>query len=247
MRLALIADIHGNALALEAVIADLAETAPDLVVNLGDCLSGPLLPAETADQLIDLGWVTVRGNHDRHLLEQAAEAMGPSDRFAHDRIDDGHRDWLSTLPASLRVEGEILLCHGTPTSDDSYLVETVTALGPIGAGGDEIDRRLGGIMATVIACGHSHRPGFYRLPTGRTVINPGSVGLPAYRDETPVPHVMAVGSPHARYAIMERGRDGEWCATFRVLEYDWDKAAALARRAGRLDWAEALATGWIAG
>ena len=68
MRIAVIADIHGNILALEAVLADLARRGgADRVVNLGDCVSGPLWPRETMERLEALGWPTVRGNHDRRV------------------------------------------------------------------------------------------------------------------------------------------------------------------------------------
>ena len=65
MRLAVIADIHGNLLALEAVLAHIAARGITRIVNLGDCVSGPLCPAETAARLMALAMPTVRGNHDR--------------------------------------------------------------------------------------------------------------------------------------------------------------------------------------
>ncbi len=71
MRIAVVADIHGNVRALRAVMDDLKQVAPDRVVNLGDCVSGPLEAAETADVLISLAWTTIRGNHDRWLLEKS--------------------------------------------------------------------------------------------------------------------------------------------------------------------------------
>ena len=76
MRIAVVADIHGNVRALRAVMDDLKEVAPDRVINLGDCVSGPLEAAETADLLISLAWTTVRGNHDRQLLDCPVEQMG---------------------------------------------------------------------------------------------------------------------------------------------------------------------------
>jgi predicted phosphodiesterase len=244
MRIAVLADIHGNHRALEAVLLDLRRQAPDLVVNLGDCLSGPLDARATADLLIGLGWPTVRGNHDRQLLDTPIDAMGASDRAAAAAIDGRHRDWLAALPPTLRVESELLLVHGTPDSDTVYLCEDVGPAGPHAAAPADIERRAGDVMATVILCGHSHVPRLVRTPRGRLVLNPGSVGLQAYSDETPRPHVMAVGSPHARYAVMDRTTEG-WDIGFRTVEYDWDAAAAEARRAGRPDWAEALATGWL--
>ncbi len=76
MRIAVIADIHGNVRALRAVMDDIKALAPDTVVNLGDCVSGPLEAAETADLLISLAWTTVRGNHDRQLLDRPVDKMG---------------------------------------------------------------------------------------------------------------------------------------------------------------------------
>ena len=87
MRLAVLADIHGNLPAIEAVVDDIGQRAVDQVVNLGDCASGPLWPRETLAGLIALGWPTVRGNHDRVLGRDRPDAMGPSDRFAFDETD----------------------------------------------------------------------------------------------------------------------------------------------------------------
>ena len=73
MRIAVFADVHGNLLALEAVLADIASRSPDATVNLGDCLSGPLQAAATADLLMSRDFLTIRGNHDRQLLDRPFE------------------------------------------------------------------------------------------------------------------------------------------------------------------------------
>ena len=77
---------------------------------------------------------------------------------------------------------------------------------------------------------------------GRLVINPGSVGLPAYDHDVPWPHVMEAGSPHARYALLTRGAEG-WQIDQVLVPYPWEEAAAQARRNGRPDWGEWIATG----
>ena len=82
MRLAVIADIHGNLPALEAALSDLERRGADGIVNLGDCVSGPLWPRETMDLLDTLGLPTVRGNHDRWVAETPREHMYASDAFA---------------------------------------------------------------------------------------------------------------------------------------------------------------------
>ncbi len=246
MRIAVLADIHGNLRALEAVLADLPRRGADLVVNLGDCLSGPLQPAEVADRLMALGWPTVRGNHDRQLLDRPVEAMIPSDAFSAVRLTAAHRDWLGTLPPALHPADGILACHGTPSDDLTYALEVVAGpnhLRPATAA--EAAARIGATPgAGLVLCGHSHLARVVRLPDGRLVVNPGSVGHPGYTDTEPHPHVVFAGTPHARYAVVERGPSG-WSVEFHALPYDWDAAAADARAAGREDWAQALATGQL--
>lgn len=241
MRLAVLADIHGNIRALEAVIADLRAQKPDRIVNLGDCFSGPLHAAAVADRLIEYDWLTVRGNHDRWLIETPPERMGPSDRHAFAQLDMREEDWLRDLPATAWIDGDILLCHGTPASDTTYLTETITDGTVREATPQEVETRLGGEPAPLVLCGHSHLPRLIHRAGGGLVLNPGSVGLQAYRDDDP-PHRVEVGSPEARYALATRGAGG-WSVEFRRIAYAWDAAARDAERAGRPDWAHALRTG----
>ncbi len=242
MRIAVIADIHGNFDALEAVVEDLERTQPDLVVNLGDSLSGPLKPRETADLLMAKDWLTVRGNHDRYLIERPLDQLGASDRAAAEAMAPEHFDWLRALPFSTRAAEDVLLFHATPGDDNTYLMEQVRGGRSEMRPATEVAADLAGIDAGLILCGHSHIARVVELPDGRCVFNPGSVGQPAYDDIAPEPHVMQAESPHARYGIAERGRAG-WRFSCVALRYDWHAAAALARARGRADWAHALSTG----
>jgi len=241
MRIAVIADIHGNLPALDAVLADIATRHVDLTVNLGDIVSGPLFPGETADRLMPLELPTIRGNHERQLLTHGPDRIGASDRFAAAALTAEQKAWLAALPETLRVGADILLVHGTPASDLAYFLETVDAGGIRPATADEIEARAGTIPARLILCGHTHTPRMVRTLDGRLIVNPGSVGLQAYRDEEPVPHDVAIGTPHARYAIIELGADiaVEWV----TLAYDWEAAARAADANGRAEWARALRTG----
>ncbi len=243
MRIAAISDIHGNLAALDAVLADIARRGVDLTVNLGDILSGPLDPAATADRLIALDLPTIRGNHERQLLTQDIAEMGESDAFAASRLSDRHRSWLASLPLSLRIAPGMLLCHGTPASDFEYYLEHVDPSGSRAATPDEIDARTGDEAAALILCGHTHIPRFHRRADGGLIVNPGSVGLPAYADDRPWPHVMESGGAHARYAIAERASDGSWSAVLLRVAYDSNAAADTAEARGRPDWAVALRTG----
>lgn len=186
MRIAAISDIHGNLLALNAVLADIASRSVDVVVNLGDLLSGGNEPAETADRLMDLDLPTVRGNHDRQVLESPPETIGSSDRSAREQITQTHRGWLSRLPPTLSLTAGVLAFHGTPFDDATYLTETAAEAGARPATPDEIAQRLGSYASLdLLLCGHTHLPRMVLLPTGALVVNPGSVGYPAYAADRP--------------------------------------------------------------
>jgi putative phosphoesterase len=245
MRIAVLADIHGNVRALRAVMDDIKTLSPDTILNLGDCVSGPLEAAETCDVLISLAWTTIRGNHDRQLIDRPIAEMGASDQAAAGELKNHHSAWLSALEPTAEVE-DLLLCHGTPDNDNRYLLESVEPDGRVRlATQAEIRRRLGGANAKVVLCAHSHQPRFVALDDGRIVINPGSVGLPAYTDKEPVAHAMEMGAPHARYAVLERRKSGEpWHVTFRIVTYDWNAASGRAAAKGREDWARWIKTGY---
>ncbi len=242
MRIAVMSDIHGNLWALQAVLADIARRKVDVTVNLGDILSGPLRPAETADLLMPLGLPTIRGNHERQLLEHDPARMGASDRWAHDHIAPGHRQWIASLPSSLRLQEDVLLVHGTPGSDLVYWMESVDPSGQRPATYDEVLARAGGEQASLILCGHTHVPRSVLLGDGRMVVNPGSVGLQAFSGDLPYQHKAENATPHARYAIVERTAFG-WAVEQFAIAYDWHAAADLASRHGRPDWEIALRTG----
>jgi putative phosphoesterase len=237
VRIAVIADIHGNIRALEAVQSDLRRHAPDLVVNLGDHLSGPLQAAATADVLMGTDYIHIRGNHDRQLLDRPLEQMGPSDHAAFGQLTTRHKQWLSNLPATKMLDERILLCHGTPENDLEYLLEELH--------GTEL-RLAKHIQSNVplLLCAHSHIPRLIRTTTtGATIVNPGSVGLPAFDDTHPTLHYAETGSPHARYAIIDQEPQA-LKITLIALEYPWDQASSDAAAAGRPDWAHALSTGY---
>lgn len=245
MRIAVISDIHGNLGALSAVLADIGTRDCDSVANLGDILSGPLQPAETADLLMPLALPTVRGNHERQLLEMPPAAMGASDAYAHAYLRPDQREWLAKLPASLVLNDSILLCHGTPADDLEYFLEHVDAGGLRPATPAEVEAKAGDASFPVILCGHTHVPRAVRLEDGRLIVNPGSVGLPAYHAEHPFPHDIQNNSPKARYAVLE-DTDGQWNAELIAVDYDHEAAAKLALEHGSPEWAYALRTGRVA-
>jgi len=243
-KIALLSDIHGNIAALEKVVEDLKTRQVDQVFNLGDHVSGPLWPKETIQFLMKQDWVHIRGNHDRQLGEQNPREHGPSDRYAFQMLNTAELDWLRSLPPCVEIQDQFLLFHGTPTNDLTYLLETVAHGRGHLATPAEITARLGQTRSRILLCGHSHIPRVTALSENVLIVNPGSVGLPAYDDIVPEYHVMETGSPHARYAILEN-KDGHWQLEEIVLPYDHRQAADQARKNGRPDWELGLLTGFM--
>jgi putative phosphoesterase len=244
MRIAILADIHGNLAALEAVVHDFAGRGVDTVVNLGDNLSGPLLPLETAHFLMAQDWIQISGNHERQMLTLNPGERGPSDAYACSQLSDKELSWMASLASTRLLGDDVLLCHGTPQSDCEYFLETVETTGVRLATTGEVQARLGGAFAAVIACGHTHVPRSIRSARGQLIVNPGSVGVPGYTDTVPLPHVIETGSPDARYAIIEQHRT-EWSAALISVSYDYPAMAKLARKRQRPDWERALLTGYV--
>lgn len=241
MRIAVVSDIHGNLPALQAVLADIRARGCDGLVNLGDLAAGPLWPAETTALLMQTPALTIRGNHERQMQADPA-TMRPSDRLAHEALDAGQRAWIASLPAQARLEDEVLLVHGSPASDIDYLLERVGPDGARPASPEEVAPGLDGIDARVLLCGHTHVPRALRLDDGRLCVNPGSVGLPAFRGSQPFAHVMQSGTPAARYAMLQRD-SGRWDVQLLAVDYDPAPAVERARGRGFDDWADALRDG----
>ena len=244
MRIAVVSDIHANLEALKAALEDIKAREVDVTVNLGDVVSGPLFPAECADLLIPLALPTIRGNHERQLLTLDRQDMGQTDRYTANCLRSDHFTWIAQFPETLLLWDDVLLVHGTADNDLTYFLETVDERGVRPASVQEITSRAAGIAASLILCGHTHTPRSVRLGDGRLIVNPGSVGMPAYEDNRPFPHKIETGSPHARYAIAEK-RNGKWTAELFAVLYDWEKAAAVAEERGRPDWARVLRTGFV--
>ena len=235
MRIAVISDIHGTRLALEAVEADIARHGADATVNLGDLLAGPVDPVGTAQLLLERNYPTVVGNHDRYIRDLPDDKIAPIDRHVRGRLEPAHMDYLGGLPKTQEVEGEVFLCHGTPGSDEEPWLDgwwtgrTMTVPGEA-----DVTAHAEGLDFPVLLCGHTHVSRVVRLRDGRLVVNPGAVGLQ-----------INYGVPDARYALIER-RGGTWSATIRAVPYDFEAAAQLAVANGFPRWAEPIRTGWAA-
>jgi putative phosphoesterase len=245
MRIAALSDIHGNLGALDAVLADVARRGVDSIVNLGDIVSGFLEPRATAERLMSLALPTIRGNHERQLLavNRASPGSGGDD-YAAVQLTAAQREWLATLPATRWLAQDVFLCHATPESDVDCFLENIAGGVLVPASLTQIEQRSAGCSASLILCGHSHWPRVAHTRGGCLIVNPGSVGSQAYRGHHPGPHAFEMGSPHARYAIVERSPAG-WVAELLAIPYDWERAARLVAAHGRPDHAHALRTGFL--
>src|SRR5579863_10220128 len=130
MRIAVLSDIHGNLLGLDACLADLAsQGGAEAIVAAGDlCLDGPK-PKKVLQRLEEIGAACVRGNTDRYIAEEHSdESFEPAERaqiaWTRQEIGERWRSWLQALPFALRIgedDNQLLIVHANPTSDDEHL------------------------------------------------------------------------------------------------------------------------------
>ena len=213
MRTAIVSDIHGNRRAFDAVLADLQEVSPDLILHGGDLASGGAHPAEVIDQIRSLGWPGVRGNTDEMLwapeslasffatvpklaplLSRIQEQIPPTVAC----IGEERLRWLETLP--FLYSGQTLsLVHASP--GDLWRAPMANA------SDDDFQETYSPLGSKIVVYGHIHVP-FIRHVRGITVANTGSVSQ-SYD-----------GDRRAAYLMI----DGEKLTTRRV-EYDVESEA----------------------
>jgi putative phosphoesterase len=181
MRVAIIADIHGNLVALDAVLAEIERERPDAVVCLGDVAATGPQPAEAVARLRALGCAAVMGNADAWLLDprpydtddEDMRRIEAIDRWCAARLAPADLAYLRafqplvTLPLS--GEASLLCFHGSPRSFDEIILATTPEA--------ELEEMLGGYRAAVMAGGHTHIQ-LLRRHGETLLLNPGSVGLP---------------------------------------------------------------------
>jgi predicted phosphodiesterase len=198
VRVAALADVHGNAPALEAVLAEVEREAPDLIVFCGDLTWGPL-PEETIALVEALDARFVRGNAERALVEGGEETE--RSRFLADRHDARALDFVRSFEDAVVLDvdglGPTRFCHGSPRSDE----ELVTEATPV----ERVRELLAGVEERAVVTAHTH-VSYERSVDGVRLLNPGSVGLP-YE-----------GRPGAYWALL--GPSVE----HRRTEYDLDEA-----------------------
>lgn len=241
MKIAFLSDIHGNSWALKAVLNDIDQRGITEIYDLGDSLYGPLNPKGTFHLIADWNIKSVCGNQDRCIYEITDESeMNPTLKYVNNQLFEAAINWLKELPKFRIVNDQIFLCHGTPTSDSEYLLEELYTDHVSIKDYDQIEIELADVKQKIVICGHSHRPAIVETQE-RILINPGSVGLPAYEDDLPIPHKIENFSPKARYCIIDLCKN--MTVEHIAVSYDYENAAITAEINKRNDWAKWLRTG----
>ena len=220
MRVAIVSDLHGNRRAFEAVLDDLEQVAPDLILHGGDLAAGGAHPADIIDQVRALGWPGVRGNTDEMLWspESLAEYAAANPKIERllamvqetipptlASIGEERLRWLEGLPAMHSQEG-FSLVHASP--NDLWRAPMANA------SDEELQTTYASLGAPIVVYGHIHCPYVRRLDR-MTVVNTGSVSQ-SYD-----------GDRRASYLLM----DGESMAIRRV-DYDVESEARELSRSG---------------
>jgi putative phosphoesterase len=170
----LISDVHGNAVALDAVLKDMP--AVDALVCAGDVVGYGPSPETCLDVLRERGVPTVEGNHDRAVVRGNAYDSG--DRYARETLSESALEWLATLPRErVLFDGRLKVVHDHPEERNRY---TRPAAFDASLLGDE----------DVLVLGHTHVQ-YAEVYDDGIVVNPGSVGQPRDRE------------PDAAYAVVD--------------------------------------------
>lgn len=162
--------------------------------------------------------------------------------YVKTQIDNDVIDWLKKLPFEL-INNGIYCCHASPDSDTSYLLENLKSDHIEIKGYPEIDKILKNIKQEIIVCGHSHVSRIVKT-ANKLILNTGSVGLPAYSDELPIPHKIENFNPYARYSIITLSENPVKIEQV-AISYNYEIAARRAEKNERNDWAMWIRTGRV--
>lgn len=231
-------DIHANLPALEAALADIEARGLSPLYCLGDLVGYGTFPNEVIETIRQRNIPTLMGNYDQGVgnssddcgcayTSKVAEELGKrSIGWSNQNTTDENKLFLRELTGQIPLELDrrrVQLVHGSPRKINEYLFENRTDA--------SLERLLDMTHADVLVCGHTHIPYHRILPSGRHVVNAGSIGKP--KD----------GNPQACYVVLE-ANDGELTVTFRRVLDDVERAAqAIEASAMPHEYAQMLRTG----
>ncbi len=219
MRIALLADMHGNAVGFRAVLADLEADQPDLIVSLGDVAQGGPQPRVCVDLLQGLGCPCVYGNSDHFLVtldfgnEEVTEQQLATAHWSREQLGEDGLGFLSSFEPTVDA-GPLLCCHATPRSNEELVLPQTPH--------EEVEAVLADVSARAVATGHVHLQWLRRF--GQTLwLSAGSIGL-VWEHREPLDEVPF--HPVSEYALV----DGDTLAVeFRRIPFDVEELIAAAR------------------
>ena len=231
MRVAIIADIHGNCVALDAVLTDLQHEPTDRIVCLGDAIQGGPQPVETVARLRELACPVVMGNADAWLLSGQPTGSEPVSAeqeavraWSLAQLSAADRAFIAAFRPTVELPlggGRRLLCfHGSPRSFDDLLLPDAPQ--------EEFTQLLGAYIPAIMTGGHTHQQQIRRVGDG-FFFNPGSVGVVYNRDQ---PEADFRLDPWAEYAILTT-EGGRVRLEFRRVPFDVDALLAATLASGR--------------
>jgi predicted phosphodiesterase len=252
MRLAILADVHGNLPALEAVLEDVAKQDVDRILVAGDLTGGPQ-SQEAIEWMRALNAWTIRGNREEYLAEYDAgtvpdywresEQWAPL-RWEHRHLDRAALDWIISLPGPRTFVAEgtapIRVVHGSPNSvreplfsqDEAVLKWfQVSGYQEQELGPDRLEAVLASLVEPVLVCAHTHIA-WAQERKGQLVFNPGSVGAPLN------------GDVRAQYALLE-WRGDRWQVAHRAIPYDLERVRRVFQKSGYLAKGGPYARAWL--
>ena len=225
MRFAVIADIHSNIDALQAVLKDIEHKGIGDTYCLGDTVGYCALPNEVISELRQRNIRTLQGNYDESVGEElftcgcdfadaeSARLGEISNNWTIDNTSDDNKEWLRTLPKQISFSVgtlQVLMVHGSPRKNNEYLHGHLSEA--------EFTEATATADFDVLLCGHTHVP-YHRMVSGKHIINPGSVGKPKH------------GNYNAVYGIVEIVNNTVTLTTVEIA-YDNHKAGEAIIAAG---------------
>jgi putative phosphoesterase len=219
-RVALIADVHANDVALERVLEDIDATAAEAqIVSLGDVAATGAQPTQVVERLRARANTYVMGNADGYLLDpkptgddEFAVKVEEIDRWCAAQLSAAHLDFIASFRPTVAMElggADLLAFHGSPKSYDDVILASTPD--------DDLEAMLDGQRASMMAGGHTHFPMVRRFGES-LIVNPGSVGM-AYDRSHPVEAIRF--APWAEYALLD-ANDGRLSIELRRVAFDVD-------------------------
>ena len=246
MKIAILSDIKSNVYALEEVIKDARNKEVDAILNLGDSFLGPIEPKATYDLIRENKIITIMGNEDRAILEASSAQLEVNDilKYVYNDLGEDVLYWIQDLGFEKLIGEDFYMIHGTYNDDSEYMLEDISSGYAVLKNDKKILEIIDDIKSKFVMCGNSCIPRCANLSSGQVVINPGSVGLQAFKNNHPKKHIIQNNKNEASYVVLSV-EEQEYAIELVNVKYDYEKAALKAEENGRKDWAYSLRTGKV--